>query len=184
MTTNDELIERVRYEYGAFDQTHRDLADALEVAQQHIAKVHAANESVMETNAALATRVTELEAEQHMLHEAWAETRQRWAACAASLDAIRKLAGEAEPVSVCTGSYPIDIRRMVPASNLLDLLDASPSQHQAEAPDAGAFADALAKAWDEGFDAGEKDAWDVDITNEKHVCTPNPYRTTEQGEKA
>lgn len=36
--------------------------------------------------------------------------------------------------------------------------------------------EAKAEAWDEGFDAGEKDAWDVDVTNEKHVCTPNPYR--------
>jgi hypothetical protein len=43
--------------------------------------------------------------------------------------------------------------------------------------------EAKAEAWDEGFDAGEKDVWDVDITNENHVCTPNPYRsgTTTEG---
>lgn len=38
------------------------------------------------------------------------------------------------------------------------------------------------RAWDEGFDAGEKDAWDVDVTNEKHVCTPNPYRSASEGD--
>ena len=38
-----------------------------------------------------------------------------------------------------------------------------------------------ARAWDEGFDAGEKDAWDVDVTNESHVCTPNPYRSRSEG---
>jgi hypothetical protein len=44
---------------------------------------------------------------------------------------------------------------------------------------------AKAEAWDEGFDAGEKDAWDVDVTNENHVCTPNPYRsgTTTEGNR-
>ena len=33
----------------------------------------------------------------------------------------------------------------------------------------------LEKAWDEGFDAGERDALDLD-THPDHTCTPNPYR--------
>lgn len=32
-----------------------------------------------------------------------------------------------------------------------------------------------AEAWDEGFDAGERDAFDLD-ENPDHECIPNPYR--------
>lgn len=36
-----------------------------------------------------------------------------------------------------------------------------------------------AEAWDEGFDAGERDAFHLD-THPDHTCTPNPYRQKEQ----
>ena len=32
-----------------------------------------------------------------------------------------------------------------------------------------------AEAWDEGFDAGERDAFDLN-ENPDHECIPNPYR--------
>lgn len=40
-TKHAELIARVRYKYGAFDQTHRDLADALEAADTRNAELEA-----------------------------------------------------------------------------------------------------------------------------------------------
>lgn len=39
--------------------------------------------------------------------------------------------------------------------------------------------EARAEAWDEGFDAGERDAFHLD-THPDHTCTPNPYRQKEQ----
>lgn len=39
--SNKELIERVRNSHGAFDRTHRDLADALKAAQQRITELEA-----------------------------------------------------------------------------------------------------------------------------------------------
>ena len=36
-----------------------------------------------------------------------------------------------------------------------------------------------AKAWDEGFDAGERDAFDV-LENPDHECIRNPYRKGEE----
>ena len=33
----------------------------------------------------------------------------------------------------------------------------------------------LVEAWEEGFDAGERDAFDLD-ENPDHECIPNPYR--------
>ena len=36
--------------------------------------------------------------------------------------------------------------------------------------------DLLAQAWDEGFDAGERDAMDAAHTSGDSPCIPNPYR--------
>ena len=36
--------------------------------------------------------------------------------------------------------------------------------------------DLLARAWDEGFDAGERDAMDAAHTSGDSPCIPNPYR--------
>ena len=36
--------------------------------------------------------------------------------------------------------------------------------------------DLLARAWDEGFDAGERDAMDAAHTSGDSPCAPNPYR--------
>lgn len=41
---------------------------------------------------------------------------------------------------------------------------------------AAVLPDLLAKAWDEGFDAGERDAMDAAHTSGDSPCIPNPYR--------
>ena len=38
------------------------------------------------------------------------------------------------------------------------------------------LSDLLAQAWDEGFDAGERDAMDAAHTSGDSPCIPNPYR--------
>lgn len=45
--SNKELIERVRNPHGAWDQTHRDLADALEAAQQRITELETVNKDTL-----------------------------------------------------------------------------------------------------------------------------------------
>lgn len=57
-------------------------------------------------------------------------------------------------------------------------LPISIEQHKALAGQALAavLPDLLAQAWDEGFDAGERDAMDAAHTSGDSPCIPNPYR--------
>ena len=59
MTRNTtELIARVRYPYGAFDQTHHDLANALEstVKEMHARELHHFEEEKLRAEAEGARR--------------------------------------------------------------------------------------------------------------------------------
>ena len=62
MTRNTtELIARVRYPYGAFDQTHHDLANALEstVKEMHARELHHFEEEKLRAEAEAKLREAE-----------------------------------------------------------------------------------------------------------------------------
>ena len=70
MTLNTtELIARVRYPYGAFDQTHHDLANALEstVKEMHARELHHFEEEKLRAEAEAKLREAEAVIEKELL---------------------------------------------------------------------------------------------------------------------
>ena len=106
MTINTtELIARVRYPYGAFDQTHHDLANALEstVKEMHARELHHFEEEKLRAEAEDKLR----EAEQERDEARWAagivgdvarESSGGWQDAAAELHATQARLREAEAV--------------------------------------------------------------------------------------
>ena len=106
MTLNTtELIARVRYPYGAFDQTHHDLANALEstVKEMHARELHHFEEEKLRAEAEAKLR----EAEQERDEARWAagivgdvarESSGGWQDAAAELHATQARLREAEAV--------------------------------------------------------------------------------------
>ena len=106
MTLNTtELIARVRYPYGSFDQTHHDLANALEstVKEMHARELHHFEEEKLRAEAEAKLR----EAEQERDEARWAagivgdvarESSGGWQDAAAELHATQARLREAEAV--------------------------------------------------------------------------------------